>query len=330
MKYIDIEHDNKSMLYVNTLKMYELFCTEIFPSNIKVLDGFQNLIYLLYESHKQPRPTIHTYNIKGIDFSYINKNIVIGFSGGLDSAYMALYLRDQGYNVTLMHIKNLNKSYPKEDDFARRFAGNNNFNYIELGAKHYNKEFFIDNPLKNQLVLSAMIDYGMKNKISTYGIGADTCTSISESAVGMTITDSIEVNQYFWDGIKKYIPFATLKFIPRNIKKYDRLQYILSNHPSALNDIYSCITPHRFNNSLHKHNEEKYGVHLLDGRCGSCFKCCMEGILLAELGYYDRNSEFIKHCWDILANSKNSHRKDLFDKKIPLKERYNNILNYGS
>ena len=55
----------------------------------------------------------------------------------------------------------------------------------------------------------------------------------------------------------------------------------------------------------------------------------MEAILLAELNYYDKNSEFINHCWDILAKSKNSHRKDLFDKKKPLQERYNNIINYG-
>lgn len=331
MAHIDIKHDNTSELYKNTLSMYELFCTEIFPSEVEVLDGFQNLIYLLYKAHGQEPPVIHTHTINPIDLSTSSdKDIILGFSGGLDSAYNALYLHDIGYNVTLMHIKNLNKSYPKEDEFACRFAENHNFNYVEMDAKHYAKEFFIDNPLKNQLILSVMIDYGIMHGINVYSLGADTCTPINQSTIGMTITDSIEVNECFWDGVKQYIPYATLKFIPNDIKKYDRLKYILLNHPNALNDIYSCITPHRFNNSLHKHNEEKYGIHLLDGRCGSCFKCCMEGILLSELGYYDKDSEFIKHCWDILANSKNSHRKDLFNKKIPLAERYKNILNYGS
>ena len=108
-----------------------------------------------------------------------------------------------------------------------------------------------------------------------------------------------------------------------------KLKYFLEHHPNVLNDIYSCISPHRFNASLREHNEKKYNVKLLNGRCGSCFKCCMEAILLAELNYYDKNSEFINHCWDILAKSKNSHRKDLFDKKKPLQERYNNIINYG-
>ena len=54
----------------------------------------------------------------------------------------------------------------------------------------------------------------------------------------------------------------------------------------------------------------------------------MEAILLSELGYYD-NKDFIQHCWDILAKSKNSHRKDLFNKKIPLDIRYKNIMSYG-
>ena len=81
---------------------------------------------------------------------------------------------------------------------------------------------------------------------------------------------------------------------------------------------------------LHNNNENKYNIKLLDGRCGSCFKCCMEIILLTELGYYNKNEELLKHCWKILSDSKNSHRKDLFDKHIPLEIRYKNIMNYGS
>ena len=175
-----------------------------------------------------------------------------------------------------------------------------------------------------------MIDYGIQHNINIYALGADNNTHIKDARIGMTITDSIEVNQLFWNGVQKYLPNAELKLIPNDIKKYDRLKYIIEYHNDALNDIYSCITPHRFNNMLHNNNENKYNIKLLDGRCGSCFKCCMEIILLTELGYYNKNEKLLKHCWKILSDSKNSHRKDLFDKHIPLEIRYKNIMNYGS
>lgn len=42
------------------------------------------------------------------------------------------------------------------------------------------------------------------------------------------------------------------------------------------------------------------------------------------------DEKLLNHCWKILSDSKNSHRKDLFDKHIPLEIRYKNIMNYGS
>lgn len=329
MNYINIEHDYSGQLYDETLYMYHLFCEQSFPQEIRILDGFQNLINTLYEAHHQDKPKIITHEMPSLIASQDKSKILIGFSGGLDTAYDAFYFNDLGYDVTLMHIKNLNKAYPLEDIFAQKFAQHNGFNYKEYVAKHYQKEFFIDNPLKNQLVLSVMVDYGLHNNINIYNMGSGSFTSIKDSRIGMTITDSIEVNQLFWNGVNKYIENVCIHPIPTDTRKIDKLKYFLEHHPNVLNDIYSCISPHRFNASLRERNEKKYNVKLLNGRCGSCFKCCMEAILLAELNYYDKNSEFINHCWDILAKSKNSHRKDLFDKKKPLQERYNNIINYG-
>lgn len=328
MEYINILNYGDADIYNCTLYMYNIFGTNEFPNQLTILDGFQDLIYMLYKKHNINQPLINTITIPMVNILNNDKDILVGFSGGLDSAYCAFKLRDKGYNVILFHITNLNKAYPKEDIHAKNFAINNHFEYIEVVAEHLAKEYFIDNPLKDQLILASMIEYGIKNNIKLYTIGAGNATHIEDATIGMTVTDSIETNQYYWKGVQKYIPNIELKLMPNDITKYDKLKYILERYPQCLNDLYSCISPHRFNKQLHDYNNNKYNIQLLDDRCGSCYKCCMEAILLSELGYYD-NKDFVQHCWDILAKSKNSHRKDLFNKKIPLDIRYKNIMSYG-
>lgn len=331
MPVLRIETGNKNNTFYDvTSKMYDIFTKEQFDTDIVIEKEFEPLMSELYKKHGQEcnvsycSSNIDTITLKRSD------NVIVGFSGGLDSAYLALRLRDIGYNVTLMHLKGLNKSYPKEDVFAERFAREAEFDYVELQVRHVSKQFFIDNPLKNQLILSLMLDYGIENDISNFALGADWCTKLDDSKIGMTITDSIEVNNLYWDAITKYIENAELVFIDDSTKKYERLKYILDNHAECLNNIYSCISPNRFNQHLHNNNEKKFGIDLLDGRCGSCYKCCMEIILLTLLEFYDEDSGLIDHCWKIMSDSKNSHRKDLFDKKIPIEQRIKNLMNYGS
>lgn len=322
-----IETDKGGEYFKAINKMYELFCTADFPQQVKIPAGFEGLIECLYEYHNKQKPQITLYELPKTE-PKLNERVMVGFSGGLDSAYLALYLQDKGYRPILFHCKGLNKSYPKKDESARRFAKVAGLEYIEAEIKH-SKEYYIDNPLKNQLIMSLMFDEGIKCSVGAYAMGADWCTTLKESAVGMTVTDAVETNKLFIDGISKYYP-AKIIFIDNNVKKVKRLSYITEKHSDCLNSVYSCITPNRFNAHLKKKNEEKYGVKLLDGRCGSCFKCCMEYILLTQIGYYTSNKAFLDHCWEVLAQSQNSHRKDLFDKRLPLDIRYRNILNYGS
>lgn len=327
---IQNNNNNNDCFFDSINKLYDLFTTEIFPTEVLIPKGFEELIKLLYKRHNQKQPKINTYLLQTNKLNEnTNKNVILGYSGGMDSSYLALYLKNNGYDVTLFHLKGLNKCYPKEDEFAKIFAKQNNFKYIEKVIKHNNKEFFIDNPIKNQLILSLMLDYGIKNNIFNFALGDDLCTNIEDAKIGMTITDSKEVNELFWIGVQNYFKNANLITIDKNVRKIDRIKYIIKNE--SLDYIYSCISPHRFNNKLHNDNSKKYNVKILDGRCGSCYKCCMEILLLSELNYiYDKekNKDLIKHCWKILSDSKNSHGKEKFNKKLPLEIRLKNLIEY--
>lgn len=257
-----------------------------------------------------------------------NKKVIVALSGGLDSVYMMHTLKDAGNEVIAVHVSGLNKSSSKyELEAARACAHEAGVKFI---AANFNapRQTFPDNPFKNQLILSMLLDIGVKMGVYRYALGSDWTTPLSEAVVGFTITDSIEVNRAFWAGVQKHFPQAELIFIPDNIKKVERLRYLYDK--KALNSVSSCIAPLRFRESWHKTNEQKYGIHLMKGRCGSCYKCAMEYILLVENGQITKNPKFYEHSWDILANSKTAHRPDLFAKGLPLAKRLANLKNYGS
>ena len=257
-----------------------------------------------------------------------NKKVMVGLSGGLDSVYCMRKLIEQGYEVTGVHIAGLNREYAKQEEQAARTSA------AMAGARYMKftvyppKQAFPDNPWKNQLILSIMLENGAKNGIYRYAIGSDWTTPLSEAVTGFTITDSIEVNREYWAGVKQRFPQAELIFIPDNVKKYDRLLYLYDC--GALEAVSSCVAPNRFRASLHEKNETKYGIHLYPGRCGSCYKCAMEYILLVEGGRVEKNAAFYEHAWDTLATSKTAHRPDLFAKKLPFERRLRNLLDYGS
>ena len=187
-----------------------------------------------------------------------------------------------------------------------------------------------ENPLKNQLILSVMLDLGIKNGIYRYALGCDWTSPLEDAITGYTVTDSAEVNKYFWEGVKKHFPQAELIFLNEEEKKYKRYDYLYKNHYNSLLNVSSCISPQRFREKLHKINKKKYKIELWQGRCGSCYKCSIEYILLVETKHVLKNSKFYDHCWDILNTSKIYDRPDWFDAKLPLEKRLENLLDIGS
>ena len=317
-----------SNFYTLTAPLYKAFISK--TDNCKVPSDFKEIVKAVADKIGW-QLNIETYD-ESINVQPIpeNKKVMIGFSSGLDSAYLMHKLIDEGYEVTLCHIKGLNKSSAfQEEKMAKEIARANNLKLIIVPFSAP-KQVFADNPFKNQLILSIMLNEGIKLGIYRYALGSDWTTPLSEGVTGFSITDTIEVNEAYWNAVKKYFNQAELLFIDNNDKKVKRVSYLYQNHYTTFKLISSCVAPHRFNEYWHKQNEQKYNIKLTKGRCGACYKCCMEYLLLCEQELVEKNNAYYDHCWDILANSKTSHRPDLFALKLPLEERKRNLLNYGS
>lgn len=258
-----------------------------------------------------------------------NREVMIGLSGGLDSAYQLHRLQDEGYHVQAVHVDGLNRATAGvEHEQAREIARIAGAEFIDVKFRAP-KQAIPDNPFKNQLVLGMMLDIGIGRWCYRYALGSDWCTPLSESVIKYTLTDSIEVNRAFWEGVRRHYE-AELIFIDSDAKKLERLAYLAKHHEGTLREISSCVSPLRYRGHLHELNKEKFGDVVWDGRCGSCYKCAMEYILLEMAGAVKTNEAYLEHCWDVLATSSTSHRPELFSKNLSLQERRENIRNYGS
>lgn len=316
-----------------TAGLYDLFYQPNFDKTPEVPAGFEDLVDTLYTFHKETYDTfdVQQYCTQLVHTIEENKRVLVAFSGGVDSCYLALWLRDQGYDVSLFHITNF-APYTNgvEDTYARNFAEKGKFDYVEASYKEISKRGFNENPLKNQLIISMLLDYACDNQIYNLALGIDWDYKLEESVLGVDETDTYEVNTTFFKGIEQYVKF-NLIIADEKVKKYERLKYI--NDAGLLDDVYSCVMTYRYHDALRKQNEDKYNIKLLSGRCGSCNKCAREAILLRYLGimYTDNESDsFIDHCWKVLHENKYSANSDRYDPKIPYAQRLAELLDEGS
>lgn len=330
---------NKPVFSEHSARMFDIFMNKDLPQTVTIPEQFKDCIecvYNYYHAHNACKPlqTINTVKIPNQTVQE-NKNVIVGLSGGLDSCYLALKLKTQGYNVTTMHVNKLNTyAAINEDKMAKEYSEHAGIKYIAIDHKRTKSNVYFENPLRNQLVMSFMLDYALENNITNIAIGSDWTEPLSECQLGLDVTDSKEVNETFWNGVKQTIQGMNLIFCEDNVKKVDRIKFILDTNKELFEDVYSCVMANRFVQSFKKKNEEKYKIKLLKNRCGSCVKCCREFLYLCHLGFYNNDEIgvvlFKDHCWDILGNSKFALQLDKYGLDVPLQKRWENLLNQGS
>lgn len=306
-------------------QLFELLSGAELPKEIPILKGFEDFYSVLYKRFGQEYKIKAEYTPKIADFEAKGKRAIVGFSSGLDSTFQALRLKDMGYDVILLHFKNLNKAYPDEFERAKNFAEKFGFNFAYVDIKVSKQEHRIDNIIKNQMILSMAIDLGSILGVKTYAMGNYTNDKIENCRAEFGLSDSIELFNAFNKGVGKYL--KDYRQIGIDLKKKDVYEYVYRNHADAFLYVNSCINPHRFKDSLNRQNRDKYGVEIIPHHCGSCYKCAIEYINLMELGYYPMNEKYLKKCIDILRKSADKIYTDaLIDKGMTDGEILDRIL----
>ena len=246
----------------------------------------------------------------------INDNFILCcISGGKDSLATALYYIEQGKQVLLYTLKGINKGYPEEYKAAVKISEQMNIPLIVDEIKIQGKKFFMEHPLKNQIIASCALAYCLENNLTPHISFGNYQEDINNrSNWGVNWTDNYNLwQQYnlfisnFIDNAYVYIPFYS----------EDEALKILMEHFELVPYYQSCLITIRNREQLRRHNQEKYKIKLLENRCGSCRKCCLEYIYFCDQNKFEYNKEYYKHCLEIL--------KKKYEEYLGIKQNFKNL-----
>lgn len=312
------------------LDVYRDLNPEKFTNPLVILPLFNSCLRVIENKHNQN--VAHVFlNDLGKEYIEPNKKVLLAFSGGLDSAYQALWLREQGYDVTLFHVKNMNyytngKEYQVVQDFATHF----DFKVVYAEFKQNTKDgpykkFWRENSFKNTLLYCMMYDYCIENNISNISSGDDLRLDIKDTVVGTNVADAWQVTTEFFKWLNiKYIGInGNTTHGDSTIHKGIRLK--LMKEKDAYDYFYSCVNPGRFNQSNHKRIENKFGVKLEKWNCGVCRKCAYHSLLRHYFLDEQFPQEFVDFCWEKICNGADY---EFFKPELPLEKRIQNLYDY--
>lgn len=226
---------------------------------------------------------------------------VIGFSGGKDSLAAAIKMRGMGAEPVLFHVAGLNRAYPQEQVAVARLAALLDAEYVIFKIRNSGTTATAEHPLKNQLILSFMVDFGIKNGgIAVYANGNFLSEKAANSSRHFNFTDAIEMqaaaNQFFSSCVDGYAGRDAILYAESESMK------IVNEHlPAAFESLESCMTGLRYKANIRAANTRKFPkVPLLRGRCGSCYKCASEYLHLVSFGLYPEVEGYVNHCLNIM------------------------------
>ena len=244
--------------------------------------------------------TGHTWDVEYEDRKYSgiapidNNNIILAFSGGKDSIASAIRFKETGKNVYLYHLKHINPSFSDEWKCAQALADLLElpifFDDIKLTGHHP----YMEHPMKNMLIGNGALSYGIREKITTnIAFGNYTNSYLDDNVFDRCAGDCVDMWDFYNNIIKQVIPDFEIKF---NLKHMGDTLDAISDRPDLLNESLSCLCRHSLRDYRRQWVKDKFGVELFQKRCGSCYKCCVEYIYMADHNKISYSEPYYKYC----------------------------------
>ena len=236
-------------------------------------------------------------------------DILIGFSGGKDSTAVAVKALQLGLKPTLGFVKGLNRAYPDELTRAQQTAEKLNLPFVVFETHLKGKRAWVENPIKNQLILALLVDHGLKFNICQHAQGNLYRDSNKAIDLDMGLSDTIEMYDVaaavYGSYIKNFKLFSTM------LKNgTDSFLTIFNYNPNLFEHLSSCMMPYMYKKSMRERITKKFNVELLDGRCGCCYKCADEFLHFTLFGLVPFNEPYIIYLQKYLKKDVSSYKDD--------------------
>lgn len=298
----------------------------ILPRKIHTDPHLASLVSLIYQHAQQHRPVFFhpttttttqpppppKNSTPSSSSSQNARFVLLGFTGGKDSCYMAIKLQSMGLIPILVYIRGINRCHPSEGDIVQSISHILRLDLIEIKVTMSGQMPFLSNPMKNGVILAILYDIGMSHGIHNFSLGTHRRTSVASTNLIATVSDGHEFIAQCNKFARRWIP--NLQF--HDIDVPIRTIYKTLFKTNLLQRIQSCISTHRYKDYLRQQNIKKYGLKApLPNRCYSCYKCCIEHLVLTDLGMIQQrqrpsgsvvvvdnndNNDITAHCIDIV------------------------------
>lgn len=240
-----------------------------------------------------------------------NNNIILAFSGGKDSIASAMRFKQFGYNVYLYHMRNINPTFSDEWECAQKLADMLELPIFidEVHFKMFHK--WTEHPMKNMLIANGALSYGIREGITTHiAFGNYTTSYLVDNVFDRCAGDCMDMWENYDEIIQRSIPTFEMD---ANLDNMGDTLNMLADRPDLLNESLSCLCRHSLRDYRKNWVKQKYGIDLFARRCGSCYKCCVEYIYMADHDKLPFSEGYYKYCLGQL------YRVALVE-KIPVKD----------
>lgn len=224
---------------------------------------------------------------------YDEKNVIVCFSGGKDSLAVALICKELGYNVYLYHLKNVNPifdEYKAVQELAEKLELSVYIDEVTVSGHHE----WIEHPMKNMIVANGALNYGVKNNITT------------KIVFGNYFNGSLEYDDFAWRAGDDQEMWTAYEKIMSAVIPDFHMHFCLEDTQDTLNKVcqhkdlldltISCIGRAGLRDYRRSWVKDKFNIDLPKHRCGSCVKCAVEYIYMADYDLQKYSPEYYKYC----------------------------------
>lgn len=282
------------------LKLWDIFSdneVELNADNISLHEASREVVGLMEIGLGKKVDFQYTENPTQTHSEKDDKFVLCCVSGGKDSLATVLHYLGNGYNVHLYTLKGINRGYPEEYKSAVNWANALNLPIYVDTIKMRGKKYWVEHPLKNQLIATLSIAYCLENNLpTTVSFGDYQDETDDKSNFGVNWTDNINLWEAYNDFLKGFVDARVEIPLEKELVGLE----IIDRNANLLPLIQSCLMTVRDRESLRQKNQKKYGLKILPNRCGSCYKCCLEYIYFCDHNKLEYNERFYKHCLEIL------------------------------
>ncbi len=225
---------------------------------------------------------------------YNKNNIIICFSGGKDSIALALKCMNKGYNVYLYSVEHINQSYLDEIEHAKKAAEYLNLPLYVDDIRVGGHNSWMEHPMKNMIIANGALTYGIRNNIGTrIWFGNYSSSLLDDNDFSRCAGDCVDM----WDRYNVIIQRIIPDFhIETDLETMGETLEIITPNKELLNLSLSCLCRHSLRDYRWNWVKEKFGIELPKNRCGSCYKCCVEYIYMADHDLIEFNRDYYRYC----------------------------------